>query len=875
MWIEVGLLAESRRRWSVCGIVAALTLALMGGCVAPVATETCADGAVCPSPKVCAPTGACVEAARVEACEGLADGTMCELGGGLGAGECRRGVCELAGCGNGQVDSGEACDDGNDVDDDGCSNACTLPRCGDQIVQAGEACDDGAGNGNDRACTSTCEVAVCGDGLLQAGVEACDLGAGNLDTGTCTTSCEAARCGDGLVWEGVEACDDGNEASGDGCRGDCGKVEVCGDAAVDAGEACDDGNGNAADGCDACTQTAWQAEALLGQEVSATLVGLSAPLSVAVDRDGNLFIADTNNHRIRRVASGTGVVTTVAGTGVFGFSGDGGAATSAQLKSPSGVAVDGAGNLYIADTENHRIRRVAAGTGVITTVAGTGIEAYSGDGGPAASARLARPRSVATDGAGNVFIADTFNRRVRRVAAGTGVITTVVGTGVAGFSGDGGAATGAQLSFVASVAVDGAGNLYIADTFNHRIRRVVSGTGVITTVAGTGAAGFSGDGGAATSATLASAFGVAVDGDGNLLIADTANHRIRRVEGGTGVISTVAGTGSQGFSGDGGTATSAQLKEPAAVAVDGTGNLYIADTANHRVRRLATGTAVISTVAGTGVDGFSGDGGVATSVQLAYPDGVSVDAAGNLYIADTEHHRIRRVESATSVISTVAGTGSVGFSGDGGLATDAQLALPTGVAVDGAGDLFIADSFNHRIRRVAAGTGVITTVAGTGVLGFGDGGAATSARLARPHGVAVDAAGDLFIADTSNSRIRRVASGTGVITTVAGTGVFGFSGDGGAATSAQLASQWRLRWTGPATSTSPTRRTTASGGWRRGPGSSRRWRGRGSSASRGMAGRPPARSWPVPGASPWTGPAISTSPTGAPFASGRWRPEPA
>ena len=521
----------------------------------------------------------------------------------------------------------------------------------------------------------------------------------------------------------------------------------------------------------------------------ATTASLNAPIGATVDASGNLFIVDFSNHRVRRVDGSTGVITTVAGTGAAGFSGDGGPATSASLSFPRGVAVDASGNLFIVDQTNHRVRRVDGATGVITTVAGTGTKGFSGDGGPATSASLSFPRGVVVDASGNLYIADTDNHRVRRVNGATGVITTVAGTGTNGFSGDGGPATSASLGFPRGVAVDASGNLFIADTSNHRIRRVDAATSVITTVVGGGI----GEGVPATSASLNSPLGVAVDASGNLFIADSGNHRVRRVDGATVVIATVAGSGTSGFSGDGGPATSASLNSPQGVAVDGAGNLFIADFSNHRIRRVDAATGVITTVAGTGVAGFSGDGGPATSASLGFPRGVAVDASANLFIADLNNSRIRRVDGATGVITTVAGTGATGFSGDGGPATSASLGFPVGVAVDASGILFIADTANHRIRRVDAATSVITTVAGDGTFGFsGDGGLATSASLTFPHGVVVDTLGNLFIADTANHRIRRVDAATSVITTVAGTGTVGFSGDGGPATSASLGSPWRV-----------------------------------------------------------------------------------
>ena len=544
---------------------------------------------------------------------------------------------------------------------------------------------------------------------------------------------------------------------------------------------------------------------------------LAGPGGVAVDGAGNVYIADRENHRIRRVDA-SGIITTVAGNGEIGFSGDGGPAVGAWLHTPGGVAVDGAGNVYIADTENHRIRRVD-GSGTITTFAGTG-RGYGGDGVPAVAAWLRWPAGVAVDGAGNVYIADTWNHRIRRVD-GSGIITTVAGTGEWGSGGDGDPAVAARLNRPRDVAVDASGALYIADTWNHRIRRV-DPSGIITTVTGTGGWGFDGDGDPAVAARLNRPRDVAVDASGALYIADTWNHRIRWVDP-SGIITTIAGIGESGYGGDGGPAVAASLWHPRGVAVNTSGNVYIADTWNHRIRRVDAG-GTITTIAGTGESGRGGDDGPAVQVQLDRPSDVAVDGEGNLYIADTRNDRIRRVDlsgiittavaevslpggvavdpsgalyiagtwnhrirrvDAGGTITTIAGTGERGFSGDGGPATEAVLELPEGVAVGGEGNLYIADTRNHRIRRVDP-SGVITTVAGIGE-GNDSGGAgpATEAALSRPRGVAADRLGNLYIADTGNHRIRRVDP-SGTLSTIAGTGVSGYGGDGGLAVEAQL-----------------------------------------------------------------------------------------
>jgi sugar lactone lactonase YvrE len=692
-----------------------------------------------------------------------------------------------------------------------------------------------------------------------------------------------------------------------------------------------------------------------GDGGAATNAVLEGPVSVAVDASGTLFFEDGYNNRVRRVDT-NGVITTVAGNGVGAYTGDGGAATNASLDDPSGVAIDGSGNILIADLNNSRIRRVDA-NGIITTVAGNGLFGFSGDGGAATHAELDSPSDVAIDGSGNLFIADQVNNRVRKVDT-NGFITTLAGNGLLGISGDGATATNAELDSPYGLAVDASGNLFIAEPYNNLVRRVDT-NGFITTVAGdgyvnlaTGYSRYSGDGGAATNASLNRPLGLAVDAFGNLFIADSQNDVIRMVDT-NGFITTVAGDYSKGgsYSGDGTTATNASLSFPSDVAVDLSGNLFIADQGNHRVREVrlgasslilnsfsaantgnyqvivtspygsvtsavatltvvfppsiisqpfnvaaavgsvaslsvdASGTApltyswysngtnlvqssanstlsftnasaaesggytvvvtnlygsatsvvvtlgvgfppsiitepagqtvnagasvslsvdavgpgpftfrwqvnggilandIITTVAGIGSAASSGDGAAATNAGLD-PTGVAVDSSSTLFIAEYLNNRVRKVD-AKGMITTIAGTGTQGYSGDGGAATNASLNGPDRLAVDASGNLFIADSNNQCVRKVDT-NGVITTVAGNGVKGYsGDGGAATNASLDFPRSVAADASGNLFIADCNNHRVRKVDA-NGMITTVAGNGVNGYSGDGGTATNASL-----------------------------------------------------------------------------------------
>ncbi|MEO7649685.1 MAG: hypothetical protein ABIZ80_04405, partial [Bryobacteraceae bacterium] len=509
---------------------------------------------------------------------------------------------------------------------------------------------------------------------------------------------------------------------------------------------------------------------------------LTLPAGLCTDAAGNVYAADPEGHRVFRI-SASGAISVFAGSGTSGFLGDNGPATQARLDGPSGVAIDAAGNVYIADTNNHRIRRVASG-GVISTVAGTGASGFSGDGN-ALTSPLSAPSGLWLDSAGTLFIADTYNFRIATLSGGR--LQTLAGRGTRGFSGDGGPATSASLSLPVAIAADPAGNVYIADTGNRRVRRV-SVQRFISTAAGNGTFGGSGDGGPAFTATFFSPAGLAPGEGQSLLIADPDAHRVRRIDA-SGVISTVAGIGVPGFSGDGAEASRAALDSPTAVAADGNGNIYIADGANGRIRRV-TRDGIITTIAGDPASSDISDRIPAARAFLGFPRAMVRDVDGNLYFADAEQRRVRRI-GADGIITTVASAlrdpgalaldaggnlyigdadrvlrltpsgqtttvagGRRGFSGDGGPATLAALDEPRGLAFDRAGNLAIADSANGRIRIVSA-SGVITTIAGGG-LAPNDGSPATLALLDQPSGILFDAAGNLYIAETSAGRIRRV-----------------------------------------------------------------------------------------------------------------------
>ena len=453
-------------------------------------------------------------------------------------------------------------------------------------------------------------------------------------------------------------------------------------------------------------------------------------------------------------------VTIVAG----GFNGNNKPATSAALARPLGIAVDKKGNIYVTDSVNCEIRKINT-KGIIGRFAGTRICGYSGDGGPAYLAEISFPSGLTFDGEGNLLFADFDSQRIRKITP-SGTISTIAGNGTSGYSGDGGPATQASIASPQGVFADSVGNVYIADTFNCVIR-MVDTSGVIHTVAGNHTCGFSGDGGPATSAELLDPLAVVADGDGSLYIADTSNSRVRKLDA-SGVISTYAGNGSGGNAGNGGPATSAGIGAPSGLVLR-QGSLYVSTGSN--IWAVNQSTQIISLVAGnaTGSFGFGGDGGPALSATFNGISALAFDNSGNLLGTDSSNARVRKIDSSQNVTTIVGG-----YIGDGGPALQASLNLDGGdfplggrIAFDTTGTLYIADSLNNRVRKVAT-DGTITTIAGTGVTGYsGDGGAAVSATLNWPQAAVADGTGNVFVSDLGNGVIRKIDS-AGVITTFAG-----------------------------------------------------------------------------------------------------------
>ena len=580
----------------------------------------------------------------------------------------------------------------------------------------------------------------------------------------------------------------------------------------------------------------------------ATDVEISLIDGVTVDKNGNIYIATHDHHSILRVDK-KGKIKRVVGKGVSGFSGDGGPASEAKLKQPAGLAFDNEGNLYVADRGNHSVRKIDT-QGNISTIAGNGVEGFSGDGGPATQAKLNLPAGLAFDSKGNLYISDRSNDRVRMVDS-KGIIRTIAGNGGDGFSGDKGPATKAELNKPFGLAIDKNDNLFIADRGNNRIRRIDS-NGVITTIAGDGGFYYIGDNGPAYRASIAGPTGVAVDKEGNLYIADRYNNRVRMVDT-NGLIRTIVGTGQRDYNGDSELARETNLHLPFDLTLDPEGKLLIVDRSHYLIRRVDTKSGTIETIAGSGKKKFKGDGGPATGAGLSFPHGIAVDSKDNVIFSDKAHFRIRKI-NPEGIIDTIVGTGMRGNLGDEGSAQEANLysvtslilndddeiffTNPSGfvslirkidknnkvhllfttstdeylkviaetggksmsskskltpitqfsdLALDKKGNLYIPDRINHQIRK-ATPNGKITTIAGTGSADYtGDGGPAIKATFQAPMSIVLDKEGNIYVGDEGNNRIRKIDT-NGIITTFAGTGVHEDSGDGGPAIEAGIRS---------------------------------------------------------------------------------------
>ncbi len=562
---------------------------------------------------------------------------------------------------------------------------------------------------------------------------------------------------------------------------------------------------------------------------------LNFPAGLCLDNKGNLFIADRNNHRVRKIDP-DGIISTVAGTGEPDWGGDDGPATEAKLNFPSDVACGKDGTLFISDRSNNRIRKVDP-KGIITTIAGLGPADFGGDFGPAEDALLKYPFGIELDVKGNLYIADRGNNRIRKINT-QGIITTVAGDGTHFFSGDYGPATRASLAYPTDVASDKKGNIYIADRNNNRIRKVDT-LGIITTVMGLGRYEYNGDNEIASETTLHLPFALAVSSGDELILVDRNHFRVRSMNLNNGLITPIAGNGQSLFRGDGGPGSGATLESPSGIVVQPNGTVIFADKMANRLRYINS-KGFIYTLAGNGKQGNEGDDGQAQFAALFLPDGMTNDKNGNLYFISNQgnSYLIRKIDSKGK-ITRFAGNGRQGYSGDGGLALEASFAVikdlttddlgnvyladsinrnirkidpdgivstvalenwkrikdeeihPNGIAVSKAGEIFISDSGSSKIRKIDI-KGNVTTFAGNGDFSdSGDGGPALDAGIRSPGGLAFSPNGDLYIAEETSHLIRKINK-EGIISHVAGTGQAGYSGDGGLAKKAMLKSPYRL-----------------------------------------------------------------------------------
>ncbi len=516
---------------------------------------------------------------------------------------------------------------------------------------------------------------------------------------------------------------------------------------------------------------------------------LDCTCGVAVDGDGNVFLSSEWTNNIRRIDARTGIVETVfghharhypsergdsrpysgRGLSLGGYHGDGGPAREAGFNHPEHLAFDSRGDLYVCDNSNDRVRRIDMRTGIIDTVLGNGQRASNGDGGPAVEASTLMPDAICVDVHDNLYVGEKYGFRVRKVERETGMVRTLAGTGEPGFGEEGlhGSVTRCN-SVEAGIFADPDGTVYWGDC-SGRLRKCDGETGIVTTVLGGTSVH---DGETAAAGFLNGPGGLSVGPDGTIYIADVWNQRIRSIDPDTGVIRTIAGSGARAYGGDGGPAVDAHLGNPHDVSVDRFGRVVIADTRHGHVRRVDP-DGVIRNIAGAAFQWDKGDGGPALSACLMHVLSVAHGPGGDVYIGDAGCGRIRKIDSETGIINTVAGVGLPGYSGDGGPATEARIGSPTAIRIDGSGHLFFADDRYHVLRRVDGDTGIITTVAGTGDEGYSaDGARAVRSMISTPRGLALDNKGRVYFSDSGNNRVRRISE-NGLFETVVGSGDYG------------------------------------------------------------------------------------------------------
>jgi sugar lactone lactonase YvrE len=481
---------------------------------------------------------------------------------------------------------------------------------------------------------------------------------------------------------------------------------------------------------------------------------LAAPYGVVVDSANVLYITDTSNCVVRTVS---GTIQRFAGNYIRGFSGDGGAATAAQLAYPKGIAADPARNIYVADTGNSRIRRIAQSSGIISTIAGNGAEGYSGDNGPACSASLSSPTGVATDLAGNIYIADTNNNCIRFVNVGNGYINTVAGRPPrGGYSGNNTFATSALLSTPTNVAYDtSSGFLYISDEGNRRIRLLNTPTGIIYDYVGNGSPYSLGDQIPASNAIFGSITGVVADLQDNVYVADGGANIIRKIDAVSGIITSAVGTGGGGFTGDG-PALTASVSTPRTMVADASNNILFCDTDNHRIRKYFSTSRTVQTIAGTGVAGYAGDTDYASTAQLNFPKALALDMSGNIFVGDSSNYRIRRIDAATGIITTYAGTGVSGTIVAGGPATTTPISFITALTTDHTNTLYMTDYDTNGLWQISTGDATFQSLSAISTPSYlGDAGPLSNAKFNAPMGVITDVPGNFIIADSGNYRLRR------------------------------------------------------------------------------------------------------------------------